>query len=106
MVQKYHSFPRGEQVHQALLERIRWRHQAGRLGAEVDTGHIVKDQYVPRLRGVRIEEVLAGRLLDKGVANTPKGLEHRRECVPLEGMALYRDQNAKRTVIIDNAHCQ
>ena len=58
------------------------------------------------LRGVSIQEGLAGRLLDKGMANALKGLEHRSECVPLEGMALYRDQNVKRTVIIDNAHCQ
>ena len=103
-MQKHHAFPRCHEVYKALFERIRRCHQAGGLGAEVDAGHIVKDQYVPGLRGVRVHEGLAGRLFDKGMANALKRLEYRSELVPLEGMALYRDQNIKRTVIVDDAH--
>ena len=74
-MQEYHSDSAIHEVLKILFQLGSRLDERGWLGAEIDAGHVVENEDVIRGGGDRLEENLAGRLLDYRAGYVGQGVE-------------------------------
>ena len=74
-MQEYHSDSAVHEVLKILFQLGSWLDERGWLGTEIDAGHVVENKDVIRGGCDRLQEYLAGRLLDDRAGYVRQGVE-------------------------------